>query len=478
MATGYFYTFAKRKNSTAIPTGTGTSIDLQLKSGTSLVSPTFLIENSGRPAYNYISFEGRNYFVNDIISVRNNLWELDCTEDFLGSWKGVIGGTSAYILYATGGRNDIPDQRIGVEADVIVDTSSAAIPGINISSIGAGSVVLSVTGTGSFGDYFLDNRADLPELLDGVDNWIASQGWQGVDDMINQWFHGGSAAECVKNCIALPFSLADTTFSGNVGPAQSLVLGAYPCATAGGSPIMAHRIVNPVYRVSKNILIPWQYNDWRRSSPYTAVFMYLPFIGMISLSASEIEGESSLDVTYAFNLASGDVSVEVQTASVVKVLATASTNIAMAQTFGSANVSGSKVSQAIVTGIGGLAFAAGTALTGGSLLVAGAALFGGATGAAAGLIGAAGGETHGGGGLTGGAVCGLTDHIMVYTVSKQLTDTQANLNALMGKPVMGKHTINTYNGFVQTSGCQVEGDMFDQERDAINRMCDGGIYYE
>lgn len=477
MATGYFYTFAKRKNSTAQPSG-GTSVDLQLKSGTSLISPTFLLESSSKPSYNYVQFEGRYYFVNDMISVRNNLWEIDCTEDFLGSWKSVIGSTESYILYATGGRSDIPDPRIGVEADMIVDTSSAAIPGINISSIGAGSVVLSITGTGSFGDYFLDNRAELPELLDGVDNWIASQGWSGIDDMINQWFHGGSAAECVKNCIALPFSLSDTAFSGNVGPAQSLILGAYPCATSGGSPILGHRIVNPVYHVSKNISIPWQYNDWRRQSPYTSVFMYLPFIGLISLSASEIEGESSLDVTYAFNLSSGDISVEVQTASVVKILATASTNVAMAQTFGSANVSGAKVSQAIATGIGGLAFAAGTALTGGSLLIAGAALFGGATSAAAGLIGAAGGETHGGGGLTGGAVCGLTDHIMVYTVSKQLTDSQANLNDLMGKPVMGKHTIGTYSGFVQTSGCEVAGNMYDQERDAINRLCDGGIYYE
>jgi hypothetical protein len=478
MATGNFYTFSKRKNSTLQPTGTGTQIDLQLKSGTSLISPTFLITQSGKPSYNYVSFEGRYYFINDIVSVRQDLWEISCNVDALASWKSVIGSTTAMILYATGGRGDIPDQRIGVESDMLIDTSSAAIPGINISSIGAGSVVLSVTGIGSFGDYFLDNRADLPELLDGMDNWMQSQGWAGLDDMANQLVYGGPAADCVKNCIALPFSLADTTFSGNVGPAQQLYLGKYPCATAGGSPLMAHRIVNPVYRVTKNITIPWAYSDWRRHSPYTAVFMYLPFIGMISLSSDEIEGESSLDVTYAFNLTSGDIAVEVQTASVVKVLATASTNVAMGMTFGSANVSVKQMAQAAVTGIGGLAFAAGTALSGGSLLIAGAALFGGVTSAAAGLIGGAGGDTHGGGGLSGGAVCALTDHIMVYTVSKQLTDTQANLNPIMGKPVMGKHTIGTYAGFVQTSGCQVAGDMFDQERETINRLCDGGIYYE
>lgn len=476
--TATFYSFTKRKNSTLQPSGAGTVFNITLKGGSSLLTPTLFLDIANRPDYNYLQFEGRYYYVTDIVSVRNNLWEISCTVDALATHKTAIGNSTAFIMYATGGRNDIPDQRIPVEADLKVHTSSEAIPGINISSIGAGSIVLSITGTGSFGDYFLDNRADLPELLDGVDNWIQSQGWQGIDDIINQWFHGGPAADCLKNCIGLPFSLADTTFSGNVGPAQSLKLGAYPCAKAGGAPIMGHRIVNPVWRVSKNIRIPWEYNDWRRKSPYTAVFVYLPFIGLISLSSDEIIGESSLDITYSFNLTSGDISVEVQTSSIVKVLATASTNVAMGMTFGSSNVSGSKVSQAIVTGIGGLAFAAGVAATGGSLLVAGGALFGGTTSAAAGLIGAAGGETHGGGGLTGGASCGLTDHIMVYTVSKQLTESQANLDPLMGKPVMEKHTLGTYSGFIQTDGMCVNGAMTETEYNQINKACDSGIYFE
>lgn len=476
--TAKFYTFSKRKNSTLQPSGASTDFNVTLKGGSSLLTPTLFLDISSRPTFNYLEFEGKYYYITDIVSVRNNLWEISCTEDVLATHKTAIGNSTAMIMYATGGRNDIPDQRIPVEADVIVHTSAAAIPGINISSIGAGSIVLSVTGTGSFGDFFLDNRADLPELLDGVDNWISTQGWSTIDDMINQWFHGGSASECVKNCIGLPFSLADTTFSGNVGPIQSLTLGSYPCADANGNPIMAHRIVNPVWRISKNITIPWEYSDWRRKSPYTSVFVYLPFIGLISLSSDEIIGESSLDVTYSFNLTSGDISVEVQTSSLVKVLATASANVAMAMTFGAANVSGSKVSQAIVTGIGGLAFAAGVAATGGSLLVAGGALFGGVTSASAGLIGALGGETKGGGGLSGGASCGLTDHIMVYTVSKQLTDTQANLDPLMGKPVMGKHTINSYSGFVQTDGMCVNGAMTETEYNQINKACDSGIYFE
>ena len=48
----------------------------------------------------------------------------------------------------------------------------------------------------------------------------------------------------------------------------------------------------------------------------------------------------------------------------------------------------------------------------------------------------------------------------------------------MGKPVMKKATIGSYAGFVQTDGAQVAGSMNSNERDMINSLLDGGIYYE
>ena len=43
---------------------------------------------------------------------------------------------------------------------------------------------------------------------------------------------------------------------------------------------------------------------------------------------------------------------------------------------------------------------------------------------------------------------------------------------------MQKSTIGSYSGYVQTDGCQVDGAILDSERDEINTLCDGGIYYE
>lgn len=476
MATLTTYSFAKRKNSTALPSG-GSQIDVALKDGTSLLAPVFLISASSI-TFNYCSFEGRYYHVTDVKSVNNGLWEVYCDVDVLATYKSTIGGTTAMILYASGGSNNIIDKRIPINSNIIVHNSAAAIPNIAINALGVGATVLSTTGVGSFGNFILDDNSDLPELLDGVDNWVQAQGWHGIDDMVNQFLYGGSAADCVKNCIGVPFSLLDSTYSGNVGPIEQLRLGLYPCAKAGGSPIYVHRIINPVYRTSLTISIPWEYSDWRRHSPYTDVFLYLPFIGTIALSADMLVGVDSLDIVYAFNLASGDIAVEVSTDAPINLITTASANVAMAMTFGSANVSGTRLSQAIATGIGAVAFAAATAASGGSLLVAGGALFGGVASATSGYLSAIGGDTKGGGGLSGGAVGALSDHVMVMTISKQLTDSQYSLNPLMGKPVMAKHTIQTYSGFVQTDGFEVAGTMTDAERESINSMLDRGIYYE
>ena len=478
MANASFYTFAKRKNSTLQPTGTHSTIDIQLKSGTSLISPTFLLSYSGRPAFNYVIYEGRNYFINDITSVRNDLWELACTEDFLGSWKTDIGSTTALILYASGGRSDIIDKRIGITDDIIIHNNSAAIPNITISPLGAGSIVLAVTGVGSFGNFILDDNSKLSEILDGVDTWWGSQSISNAWDALKQFIFGGSAAECVKNCLGMPFKLTDSSFSGNIGPVQTINLGRYPVYDAGGAPIYFHKIVNPIYSVTTTIAIPWEYSDWRRHSPYTSVFIYLPFIGCLSLSADEICEASSLDVKYAFNLCSGDIAVEVSIDSPIKIIATASASVGMNMTFGSSNISGDKIVSAAATGITAIAGAAATIASGGAAAPAVVAGIAGAGMGAAGVVQGLGGDTHGGGGLSGGASGALTDHIMVSTVSLELTDTQSNLDSVMGKPVMKKATIGSYSGYVQTDGMEVAGNMLDQEREAINNLCNGGIYYE
>ena len=87
MATAYTWSFAKRHNSTMQPTGTGTAITLNLKGGSDILAPVFLLNNSGIPSFNYFSFEGRFYFVTGVKNVRQDLWEISAEVDVLATFK-------------------------------------------------------------------------------------------------------------------------------------------------------------------------------------------------------------------------------------------------------------------------------------------------------------------------------------------------------------------------------------------------------
>lgn len=473
--TAKFYSFQKRKNSTKQPTGASSDFNIVLKGGSSLLTPTFLLEIGSRPAFNYLQFEDKYYYISDIVSVRNNLWEISCVEDVLATHKTEIGNTSAIILYATGGRNDIIDTRIEIDSSVSTNTSEQPVNGFTINQIAAGSVILSVTGIGSFGNYMLQTYADMYHMIEDVSGFWGSLGITSVEDALQQFFYGGNIADCLKGAIALPFDMPYSSYNANFGPQEQLYLGSYPC-TNGGNPIFVHRVNNPIYKATTTISIPWQVNDWRRHSPYTTLQLYLPLIGTMNLNSDELVGFSSLDITYSLNIASGDLAVEVSTDSPIKIIATASNNVAMSLPFGSANISPTKVMASGMTAIAGIATGIATGVAGkGATAALGAAGSGMAMGASQ-LLGA--GTQSGGGGLSGGASQGLFKNIKLIAVTRHLTDTQANLDPIIGKPVMAKHTINTYSGFVQTDGMCVNGAMTESEYNEINAQCNKGIYFE
>ena len=99
----YFYTFSKRINSTAQPTG-GTLHTVTLKTPSSVMTPTISLvwSGSGSPAaynYAYISDYGRYYWVSNW-TFSDRQWTATLNVDVLASYKTQIGGSSKYILRA------------------------------------------------------------------------------------------------------------------------------------------------------------------------------------------------------------------------------------------------------------------------------------------------------------------------------------------------------------------------------------------
>lgn len=101
--TVYFYTFAKKANSTARPNdATGTSYTCQLNDQSSILHPTIklalpLTSDPSHLNYARVPVWDRYYFVREWSFV-GGLWEASLDVDPLASWKESIGNTHAFVL--------------------------------------------------------------------------------------------------------------------------------------------------------------------------------------------------------------------------------------------------------------------------------------------------------------------------------------------------------------------------------------------
>ena len=282
--------------------------------------------------------------------------------------------------------------------------------------------------------------------------------------------------QCLKSAIEIPI-----IFTGsNHGVDEILVLGSYPCADALNNPIHGYRITNPYLDGSASVTIPWNETDWRCVSAYSDVCLYIPFIGTIALPASELHiNDTSLTVHIVVNITSGDIAVEVKGGTSHRIYCTASGNCAMPTAYGSTGIDTNRMTAAITSGIGTVIGAGVAIASGGIGALAAAGIGGGLASVASNTIAALGGNASGSGGLGGGAISQLDPSIKCWVITKQLSDTQANLDSIIGKPYSKKSTPGSFSGYVQTDGFQFESTAaFSHEKDMINSLMDSGIYYE
>lgn len=97
-----FFNFAKKSNSTKVPTGAAlASFDCILKDGCSVLSPVIMLEAglTSRPAFNYCYIPDfqRYYFISDW-TFNRRLWAGSLTVDVLASFKSQIGQKQMYVL--------------------------------------------------------------------------------------------------------------------------------------------------------------------------------------------------------------------------------------------------------------------------------------------------------------------------------------------------------------------------------------------
>lgn len=482
--TVYFKKESKKRNSTKQATFT-TSINVVLKDATSIDNPVFLIEAASFD-YNLAKWDNRYYFIDNIVSVRYNLWEVTCILDVLATYKADILASTQFVSYSSHNPSIwLPDTRIPIRADVATSQSRATVSMLSKT----GFLVFSAVGEKGCFSYIL-NDSGVKMILDQITQW----GDDSIDHILNDFQYDFSSVEtaiesignmmtrtgflgnayadapnCIRSCIWVPLSAS--MFSGGTAT-DPIYLGGFNTNVYAANCITGN--VDSAFSVS----IPWHYSDWRRSV-CEDVYIYLPMVGMVVLSSESLAGSSSITGTVSATATDGVICYELKAGDQV------------IGTYGgqcSANYPIGISQQASAGQLAQTAFA-------GAEKTINAAINSSISPLSA--VGAAAGATLSGidtmyqmadikatrynsciGGVGGGAGAGLDFDVICYTVAHSANVTPSDMAGTMGLPTMQPMSLANLTGYCQCANAHISAAAQASELDAIDRYLNSGFFIE
>lgn len=488
MPTVSFGTFAKRRNSTKQPTLLSDQRTVKLKESTSYDAPTFILTGDAFN-YNYAKWGNRYYFITDVRSLHNNLSEIDCVLDVLATYKSDILASTQFVSYSSQlGDSWLADTRIPV-----LKSTQASKNVSNVSVLSTiGCYILSVVGKESAASYVFQSDGTIKDIIQEISNW-RDDGITSVvnDDMglqydwsspenaleslgkmsIQTGFVGNAYAQapsCIRSCIWVPFDYALAPISAS----DTIFLGNFDTTETG------QRVSGRTVTGSNTISIPWHFSDWRRGY-CEDVYLYLPLVGMISLSADSLTSVSSLTIDWSVTYTDGCIAYEVKAGN--QIIGTYGGNCSANYPIGiNQQASAGEIAQ---TFMAGLEKVISTGVNSSISPVSAGAALGGMI--AEGTIGAynvqsVASSSHAScvGGIGGGAGSGLDMSIACYTVAHSTVVNPTDMKDTMGLPTMKPISLATLTGFCQCANAHVEAAAMSHELDAIDSYLNSGFYIE
>ena len=461
------FNFNKKKNSTKTVTDPGTEVNVKLKEATSITSPSFIFEGE-LPGFNYVKAFNRYYFITEITSISNNLYKIDCECDVLATFKTSIGGTSAYVRYASTGYDvRIPDTRLST-IDKVTTASSykVAIPDYIVDADNVGTVCLqiinddtSIATANGLGFYFMGIQGigAATDIMMRNDSLL---------DSLNKYLNDAYSA--IVSVKWIPFNIDIGSTPDHVRVGNMLM----ECEDPNHPGVMLRLAglkptsISQCRKVLSWIIdIPWVYDDWRNMSPYTSLSLYLPYIGMIDIPVNDYIGRTFIEMETDVDLVTGDILYKRRKGTAI--LDVYKSNCAVELTIGQSqsNVGG------VISGLSSVLGNAASMNVGGTVSsVANLALA----------------ENQRSLSTVGGNVGGVTTAPVInnlgnacLTVYTHDTNVDPSVVAsTMGRPVEAKKTINTLSGYIQCENASISMSGLDSDRDVINSYLNSGFFYE
>lgn len=486
--TAEFYTFQKRRNSTKTPEGAGISseeLSIVLKNPTSYRNPTLHVkrEAEGFP-FNYMDWSGWLYWIDDVISVGNDRYEIRCSLDVLGTLRPWILATSAFVLYDQTPNTEIPDTRLSTKTTRGLRSANGQFQFLGqYNDPSAALVIMSIVGKNGL-SYWAMTQSNAESLLTYVYNnsipnmfpYITVTG-ETVDEVLSSFGNGlvdavttfarrfsssGTAPRCITGAMQIPIGSLGA-ISGNSG---RVWLGEYD------TNVTAMEISRRITIDFTTVTIPWTFADWRRRAPYTELYLFCPYFGMIALPTEDIIGETGIYIEASIDVPTGSAIFEVSSVPGNHYIGTYSANLGAQYAIGASGINPTTQATAMI----------GATVAGAAILASG-----GSAGAMAAKIGAAaiggiiGGNTpaascvSGGG---GGAAIGLRKNCYVFEITHDTTVLPDSVAATIGTPAMAQKALSSLTGYVQTSCASVAAPFYDGIIDECNQLLDGGVYIE
>ena len=446
------YNHEKRTNSTRQPAGAGKSVNVRLKEQTSVNEPIFLFSTNATFSYNYLSWDGRYYYINNIVIVRDNLYELQCNIDVLATYKQQIQQTIAYVQFSSSNFNDkIIDTRLPTSATPKISKASKLLFRDGVTNLDLFSAKYSgyfllnyvtsqptVGGTGMC----LINNSQLKSLM----SQLTSTSFLNHKDIFRQF---NQIFNCVLSCKYFPF-----TFSAPTNSAE-ILLGNYRTGITG-------KIPNSIYSYGNDITLPISYNDFRRSSQYVSILVYLPGYGFASINVDDLDS-NTLYVNAYIDGITGAVSYNIN--NIFKCTTTITTDISIGTI--------SQNNRGVVTGLA----VAGASAIGGNPIGA----IGGLASAGMSLVNSRSvGNVGSAGGISGliSPTAGDWRNITAVVVEHDVLTQPGNLTIQQGRPLNTVVSLGTLKGYVKTYNASVSTDNA-LHTETINNYLNGeGVYIE
>lgn len=443
--------FNKRKNSTKRPSD-GESRNVVLLDDVSLYSPVF---ESQYWDYNdnYCKWAGRYYYVTNIVTKRQNLFEVHCEIDPLATWKDDILATTAFVTFSTSSFDiGIPDYRLS--SDPITITNSSAV---EVFPKLSEAYVVTYVGTNScpsvgIGDFWLDGLQKhimSDKFIQSTRDWYLSfcKG-TGTDkaeaNVISQLV--GNNANCITSCTYMP------KFYGT--KAHTIILAGNFNTYAQGT--LAEHDYSETYKIK----IPWAFptGDFRNRAQFTSLAVYLPGYGFIALNADNYQGQSTIPVQATLDSFTGEITYLVDG----KAKGTCTTGYPVQiGTSQKGNVVGAitGIGQAVASGYSGNAIGA----------------ISGAYNTIRSIMGV---DPSSVGSMGGSTAFNCYRNILVLVMAHNTNVDPASVGATIGRPLNAVINIGSLSGYVQTADVEVPTTAPDEYKTVINDSLNGGMYIE